>query len=294
MTPPPKGEDGWGSARLLPTYATHRKRALCPANAPWLQKTASPASPLPFDRAPDIAAAIAFLAGAATVISIAAPGLRHIAGLDLLSRFTEELPELSASIGGVALMGLAPGLRRRVDTAWAGAVALLAAAALYAFFRHEHLPGALVAATSAGSSPLYVPPSTDIRVSPSSRPACAWRRRWRQRWRWGSSPLCSGPRAGLALPKRHGGACWSTSARPRWAHCRRRCRGFRRVVGVALFDRAPTRVPCTARGRRSRAPKRSSQPPKKAAPTHTLRSLATRASCSPMARSSWRRAAAFH
>ncbi|MEJ0060310.1 MAG: hypothetical protein WDM79_12335 [Terricaulis sp.] len=72
-----------------------------------------------------------------------------MAGLDLFERLTEEMPELSASVGGVALMALATGLSRRLDAAWAATVALLAATAAYAFFRHEHILGASAAALIA-------------------------------------------------------------------------------------------------------------------------------------------------
>lgn len=98
-----------------------------------------------FERAPDIAAAAAFSVGAVTVIALAAPHLPIAAQLDWVERVGDEFPEWGASVGGVALMALSTGLRNRIDAAWAATVALLAAAGLYAFFRHDHPFGALAA-----------------------------------------------------------------------------------------------------------------------------------------------------
>lgn len=98
-----------------------------------------------FERAPVIAAAAAFLVGAVTVIALAAPHLPIAARLDWVDRMGDEFPEWGASVGGVALMALSTGLRNRIDAAWAATVALLAAAGLYAFFRHDHPIGALAA-----------------------------------------------------------------------------------------------------------------------------------------------------
>ena len=95
-----------------------------------------------FERAPDIAALIAFLAGAVTVVALAAPDLPQTAPFE---HFAEEYPEYFASVGGVALMALATGLRRRLDAAWAATVALLSVAALYAFFRHDEPFAAAIA-----------------------------------------------------------------------------------------------------------------------------------------------------
>ena len=102
-----------------------------------------------FEAAPSVAALLAFGAGAFTLIAVATPSLPHIRGLDAMERLVEESPELSASIAGVALMGLATGLSRRVDAAWAATTALLAAISLYAFFRQGHVPGATAAGIAA-------------------------------------------------------------------------------------------------------------------------------------------------
>lgn len=98
-----------------------------------------------FEAAPHIAAGLAFAAGAFTLIAVATPALPMVRGLDALERAVNELPELSASIASVALMGLATGLSRRVDAAWATTTALLAAIGLYAALRHGHLAAALAA-----------------------------------------------------------------------------------------------------------------------------------------------------
>jgi lysylphosphatidylglycerol synthetase-like protein (DUF2156 family) len=98
-----------------------------------------------FESAPLLFAALAFGAGAFTLIAVATPSLQHVRGLGTLERLVEELPELSASVAGVVLMGLATGLRRRVDAAWAATTALMAAVCFYAALRHGH---ALAASTS--------------------------------------------------------------------------------------------------------------------------------------------------
>src|SRR5512134_717100 len=98
-----------------------------------------------FEAAPHIAAGLAFAAGAFTLIAVATPVLPQMRGLDGLERLVSELPELSASIAGVALMGLATGLSRRVDAAWAATTALLFAICLYAAFRHGHVAAAATA-----------------------------------------------------------------------------------------------------------------------------------------------------
>lgn len=100
-----------------------------------------------FETAPYVAAGLAFVAGAFTLIAVATPALPQLRGLDALERAVEELPELSASIAGVALMGLATGLSRRIDAAWAATTALLFAISLYAGLRHGHA----VAAVTAGA-----------------------------------------------------------------------------------------------------------------------------------------------
>lgn len=99
-----------------------------------------------FELAPMLFAALAFGAGAFTLIAVSTPSLQHVRGLDVLERLVEELPELSASVAGVVLMGLATGLRRRVDAAWAATTALMAAVCIYAALRHGHV----LAASSAG------------------------------------------------------------------------------------------------------------------------------------------------
>jgi lysylphosphatidylglycerol synthetase-like protein (DUF2156 family) len=130
-----------------------------------------------FERAPDLAALIAFAAGAATVLALAAPSLPHLVGLDIIDRAAAEFPEWSASVGGVVLMALATGLRARLDTAWAAATALLTAAALYAFFRHDH-PYAAGAAASAAlvlgiARPAFYRHSRLTRLAPGRRVALA-------------------------------------------------------------------------------------------------------------------------
>jgi lysylphosphatidylglycerol synthetase-like protein (DUF2156 family) len=97
-----------------------------------------------FDIAPGIFAALSFAAGFVAILAVAAPSLPHMRGLDAVERLFAEFPEFSASVGGVALMGLATGLLRRIDSAWAAATALFSAGCLYAFFRHDHLPFAIV------------------------------------------------------------------------------------------------------------------------------------------------------
>lgn len=92
---------------------------------------------------------LAFFAGAVTLLAIATPALPHLRGLDAVERTIDELPELTASIAGVALMGLATGLSRRVDAAWAVTTALLAAVCFYALFRHGHLAAAGAAGVTA-------------------------------------------------------------------------------------------------------------------------------------------------
>lgn len=99
-----------------------------------------------FEAAPILFAALSFSAGAFTLISVATPALQHVRGLGALERLVEELPELSASVAGVVLMGLATGLRRRVDAAWAATTALMAAVCIYAALRHGHV----LAASASG------------------------------------------------------------------------------------------------------------------------------------------------
>ncbi|MET0546559.1 MAG: GNAT family N-acetyltransferase [Caulobacterales bacterium] len=98
-----------------------------------------------FETAPVVFAWLAFGAGVLTILAVATPALPHVRGLDAFERLVEEFPELSASMGGVALMGLATGLLRRIDSAWAATTALFAAGCLYAFIRHNHLALAIAA-----------------------------------------------------------------------------------------------------------------------------------------------------
>ncbi|GAM98106.1 membrane protein [alpha proteobacterium U9-1i] len=102
-----------------------------------------------FEAAPGLFAGAAFIAGAFTLIAVATPALPHASGLDAVERFVEELPELTASIGGVVLMALATGLARRVDAAWAATTTLLGATCLYALFRHGDIGAAFAAGASA-------------------------------------------------------------------------------------------------------------------------------------------------
>ncbi len=118
-----------------------------------------------FEAAPHVAAALAFAAGAFTLVAVATPALPAMRGLDALERVVEELPELTASIAGVALMGLATGLSRRVDAAWAVTTALMGAllwagerpdfaeAPWWALLTGEHLgrPGRALAVAAAAA-----------------------------------------------------------------------------------------------------------------------------------------------
>lgn len=102
-----------------------------------------------FEAAPHVAAGLAFVAGAFTLVAVATPALPPLRALDGLERLVGELPELSASIAGVALMGLATGLSRRVDAAWAATTALMFAICLYAGLRHGHVAAAITAGVVA-------------------------------------------------------------------------------------------------------------------------------------------------
>ncbi|MDX2234890.1 MAG: GNAT family N-acetyltransferase [Hyphomonadaceae bacterium] len=97
-----------------------------------------------FHRAPIIAATAAFLFGAAALLAAVVSVTPAIPGLGPIEAIADEWPAFAESIAGVVLMALAMGLRRRLDTAWAGATALLGFIAAYAFLRHEHpLAGAV-------------------------------------------------------------------------------------------------------------------------------------------------------
>ena len=102
-----------------------------------------------FERAPAFAAWAAFIVGAVAIIALAAPSLPHAAHLDVLDAFFAEFPEISASLGGALLMSLAPALRQRIDTAWAVALCLFLAMALYAYLRHDEPIAASIAALAA-------------------------------------------------------------------------------------------------------------------------------------------------
>jgi lysylphosphatidylglycerol synthetase-like protein (DUF2156 family) len=102
-----------------------------------------------FEAAPAVFATAAFVAGAFTLLAIATPALPHVRGLDTIERLIEELPELSMSIAGVALMALATGLLRRVDAAWAATTALLVTICAYALLRHNHVAASSAAGVAA-------------------------------------------------------------------------------------------------------------------------------------------------
>ncbi|MEZ5995304.1 MAG: GNAT family N-acetyltransferase [Hyphomonadaceae bacterium] len=108
---------------------------------PWSERV--------FEAAPALAASAAFAAGALTLVSVATPALPHVRGLDTLERLAAEMPELTASVAGVALMGLASGLVRRIDAAWAMTTALFAAVCAYALLRHGDTTAALAAGAAA-------------------------------------------------------------------------------------------------------------------------------------------------
>lgn len=91
-----------------------------------------------YDRAPLLAACVAFLFGALALLAGVTAVSPPIPGLGALEAMADEWPQFTASIAGVVLMSLALGLRRRLDTAWAGAAALLAFLSVYAFVRHGH------------------------------------------------------------------------------------------------------------------------------------------------------------
>src|SRR3990167_8012060 len=66
------------------------------------------------DAAPTVAAFLAFLTGAATIISAANPGI-HPRAVDALSLIAVEAPSMIAALVGIGQMALADGLRRRID-----------------------------------------------------------------------------------------------------------------------------------------------------------------------------------
>lgn len=119
--------------------------AIEPQGAQRLERLRSAA----FEAAPKLAAAIAFIAGALTLLTVATPALDHVRGLDVAERLIAEMPELTASIVGVVLMGLAAGLARRVDAAWAVTTALMAGVCLYAILRHGDVWAGVLAGLAA-------------------------------------------------------------------------------------------------------------------------------------------------
>lgn len=114
------------------------KEQAAPASGVWRARAAR-AGVVLFDQAPVIASVVALVFGGVALISSVTASSPPIPGLSTIEALTDELPEFSASVAGVALMSLAVGLRRRIDTAWAAALALLGFFALYALLRHEHL-----------------------------------------------------------------------------------------------------------------------------------------------------------
>ena len=103
-----------------------------------------------FEAAPKLAAGAAVVCGARTLLTVATPALEHVRGLDFAERLIDEMPELTASIVGVVLMGLAAGLARRIDAAWAATTALMAGVCLYAILRHgDMIAGALAGVAAA-------------------------------------------------------------------------------------------------------------------------------------------------
>jgi lysylphosphatidylglycerol synthetase-like protein (DUF2156 family) len=99
-----------------------------------------------FDQTPLIAGVASLTFGAVALLASVTTATPPIPGLSTVEAVVDELPEFAASIAGVTLMSLAVGLRRRIDTAWAIALVLLAFFSAYALVRHEHLVGALVGA----------------------------------------------------------------------------------------------------------------------------------------------------
>jgi len=107
-------------------------------------KAASRLMEASFDWAPQVASLVAFAIGAVALMAAVTPTSHRIFGLSRSEILIQELPELSASVAGTALMALALGLRRRIDTALVGALGLLGFFAVYAFVRREHIPAAAV------------------------------------------------------------------------------------------------------------------------------------------------------
>ncbi|MEO1015833.1 MAG: phosphatidylglycerol lysyltransferase domain-containing protein [Pseudomonadota bacterium] len=91
-----------------------------------------------FNRAPAIAATIAFLAGAASLVAAATPGPLP-EGFSLAAQALAELPNLVRAAAAVALMALSIGLLRRVRMAWGVSLVLAAHGAFAAFIGHDRI-----------------------------------------------------------------------------------------------------------------------------------------------------------
>lgn len=103
----------------------------------------SPRANLALVSAPVIAALLAFLAGAATVISAANPS-NHLRAVDSISLIAVEAPSIIAALVGIAQMALADGLRRRVDASMYAAATLSLISAAYFVLHHvRYLDAAL-------------------------------------------------------------------------------------------------------------------------------------------------------
>ncbi|OFW99673.1 MAG: hypothetical protein A3E78_02450 [Alphaproteobacteria bacterium RIFCSPHIGHO2_12_FULL_63_12] len=100
------------------------------------------------DAAPTVAAFLAFLTGAATIISAANPGI-HPRAVDALSLIAVEAPSMIAALVGIGQMALADGLRRRIDASMWAACLLSLVAAAYFILHHERLVDAAVQITFA-------------------------------------------------------------------------------------------------------------------------------------------------
>lgn len=104
-----------------------------------------------FERAPAAAASVAFVFGAVALIAAVTSVSPAIPALRSIEAIADEWPEFTVSIAAVALMSLAVGLRRRLDAAWAAAVALLTFLGGYALVRHAHVPAGVASLFGAGA-----------------------------------------------------------------------------------------------------------------------------------------------
>ncbi len=92
-----------------------------------------------FDRAPLITAALAFLAGAVSLLSAANPEpLLKPAGL--FGHLLDEWPNIAEAGAGVAFMALAVGLRRRMRNAWWVCLLLAVHGLVLSLYFHGHPP----------------------------------------------------------------------------------------------------------------------------------------------------------